>query len=207
MLQFDVNANVRNSHGKGAARVLRSKGLTPAVLYGADVDPISLELETKSLTKTLLKINRRNAVIKLDVVEGEKKSTRHVLIKELQTNPINDVLLHADFCEVSLEKPIVLNVPINLIGKAKGVDLGGILEVSMLKVKMRGKILDFPDALNVDISGLAIDEGLTCKDLAVYADMELLADSDAPVVFVADPTRGKVEEEVVEEVKKGKKKA
>lgn len=199
MLQLDINANVRNTHGKGAARVLRSKGLTPAVLYGSGVEPVSLELDSKSFTKILLNINRRNALINLDVLEGKKKSTRHVVIKELQTDPIKDDLLHADFCEVSLEKAMVLDVPIELTGKAKGVDLGGILQVSMVKVPMKGKILDIPDLLSIDISDLAIEDGLTCKDLEFPANTEILADDDSLVVFVADPSKVKVIEEEEEE--------
>ncbi|MEN8135683.1 MAG: 50S ribosomal protein L25 [Thermodesulfobacteriota bacterium] len=199
MLQLEISANVRGSHGKGAARVLRSKGLTPAILYGSGVEAVSLELDTKSFTKTLLGLNRRNALINLDVLEGKKKSTRHVMIKELQTDPIKDDLLHADFCEVSLEKPVALYVPIVLTGQAKGVDVGGILQVSMVKVEMKGKILDFPDAINVDISDLAFEEGLTCKDLDVPAKMELLAADDSLVVFVADPAKVKVVEYEEEE--------
>lgn len=193
MLQFDMNANVRSTRGKGAAHVLRSKGLTPAVLYGPGSEPVALELDTKSFTKHLLTINRRNALINLDVIEGKKKSTRHVVIKELQTDPIKDGLLHADFCEVSLEKPVILEVPIKLIGKAKGTDLGGLLQVSMSKVMMQGKILDFPDSLDINIAGLAIDEGLTCKDLDVPANMKILASDDTLVVFIADPSRARKE--------------
>jgi large subunit ribosomal protein L25 len=173
--------------------------LTPAVIYGSGVDPVSLELDTKSFTKALLDINRRNALINLDVLEGKKKSTRHVVIKELQTDPVSDGLVHADFCEVSLEKPVTLDVPIELTGQAKGVDLGGILQVSMVKVEMKGKILDFPDSISLDMSDLAIEDGLTCKDIDVPANMEILAADDSLVVFVADPSKVKVVEYEEEE--------
>lgn len=191
MLQLDLSANVRSTHGKGAARVLRSKGLTPAVLYGQGTEAISLELDTKSFTKSLLFINRQNALINLDVVDGKKKTTKHVVIKEMQTDPIRDTLFHADFCEVSLEKPMTLYVPIELTGQAKGVDIGGILQVGVTKILLRGKILDFPDSIVVDISDLDINEGLTFKDLNVPAGMKVLAEDDGHVVFVADPARTK----------------
>jgi len=201
MLQLEMNANVRSTQGKGAARVLRSKGMTPAVLYGAGVAPVSLELETKAFTKTLLEINRRNALINLDVAEGKKKSTRHVVIKELQTDPIRDELIHADFCEVSLENPMVLDVHIAMTGKAKGVDLGGILQIGLDKVRMRGKILDFPDSLPIDISGLAIEDGLHLKDLDIPSNLEVLDDENSTIVFVADPAKVKTAE--VEEEAEG----
>ncbi|MFO7605479.1 MAG: 50S ribosomal protein L25 [Desulfurivibrionaceae bacterium] len=191
MLQLEMNANVRSTHGKGAARVLRSKGLTPAILYGAKAEPVSLELETKTFSKTLLEINRRNALINLSVLEGKKKSTRHVIIKELQTDPLRDSLLHADFCEVSLEEPMNLVVYIELIGEAKGVDLGGILQIGMDRVRLRGKILDFPNSLPVDISGLSIEDGITLKDIDIPATLELLDDENSTVVYIADPTKVK----------------
>ncbi|MCA1765886.1 MAG: 50S ribosomal protein L25 [Desulfobulbaceae bacterium] len=191
MLQLEMNANIRSTHGKGAARVLRSKGLTPAILYGAKAEPVSLELETKTFSKTLLEINRRNALINLSVLEGKKKSTRHVIIKELQTDPLRDSLLHADFCEVSLEEPMNLVVYIELLGEAKGVDLGGILQIGMDRVRLRGKILDFPNSLPVDISGLSIEDGITLKDIDIPANLELLDDENSTVVYIADPTKVK----------------
>ncbi len=192
MLQLDLNANVRSTQGKGAARVLRSNGLTPAVLYGPGVEPVSLELDTKSFTRSLLQINRRNAVIDLDIKEGKKKSIRHVVIKELQTHPINDKLMHADFCEISLEAQMVLDVPVELTGVSKGVEVGGILQFTTTKVQLRGTILDFPDSLTLDISDLEIEDGLSCKDLDVPKELELMVDEDKQVVFIADPAKVKI---------------
>jgi large subunit ribosomal protein L25 len=199
MLQLDLSANVRSTHGKGAARVLRSKGLTPAVLYGSGVKPVSLELDTKSFTKSLLQINRRNAVIDLDIKEGKKKSIRHVVIKELQTHPIDDKLIHADFCEVSLDAQVVLEVPVELTGVSKGVDIGGILQFTLPKVPLRGTILDFPDSLPLDISAMEIEDRLCCKDLDIPEGLELMADEERQVVFVADPAKIKTWEEEEEE--------
>lgn len=199
MLQLEISANVRSSHGKGAARVLRSSGLTPAILYGSGSETVSLEIDTKSFTKTLLDLNRRNALINLDVLEGKKKNTRHVIIKELQTDPVKDSLLHADFCEVSLDKPLVLQVPIELVGQAQGVEVGGVLQVGMATVEMKGKILDFPDVVSIDITDLGFEDGLTCKDLETPANMEMLSAAESLVVFIADPAKIKIIEEEEEE--------
>jgi len=176
--------------------------MTPAVIYGSGVDPVSLELDTKSLTKTLLDINRRNAVITLEVKDGKKKSKRHVVIKEIQVDPVKDSLVHADFCEIALDVEVTLAVPVDLTGKSKGVEVGGILQAKMPTVNMKGKILDFPDSIVVDISDLEIEDGLDCKDLDVPANMELLENESRTVVFVADPAKVKLmelEEEVEEE--------
>ena len=87
MLQVDISARLRKSFGKGAARTLRRSGWTPANLYGPNIEPMALELETKPFMKTLLSIHRQNAVISLSIDEDGKTSKRHVVTKEIQTDP------------------------------------------------------------------------------------------------------------------------
>ncbi|MDP2106282.1 MAG: 50S ribosomal protein L25, partial [Desulfobulbaceae bacterium] len=125
MLQFDLNAQVRNSFGKCESRRFRVEGLTPAIVYGHNTEPLALKMNTKELTQTLLKVQRRNAVYNLNVKNEQSDVCLHVMVKELQTDPISDGLLHADFCSISLDAPLVFTVPVNFVGKAKGVDLGG----------------------------------------------------------------------------------
>ena len=81
-----------------------------------------LELDTKPFTKTLLTIQGQNAVISLKIQDAEEKGLHHVLIKELQVDPVKDSLVHADFLEIDLEKEMTLFVPVKFVGKAKGVE-------------------------------------------------------------------------------------
>lgn len=201
MLQYDITASVRNTFGKGAARTLRRAGQTPAVLYGSKLEPVALELETKPLTKTLLEIQRRNAVIKLSVKGGKKKEDRHVMIKELQTDPITDSLIHADFFEISLDSPMTLSVPVNYVGKAKGVDLGGFLEEVVRELPLTGLVMDFPDSIDVDVTKLDIGDKITCKDLSIPEKMTSMMSEDTVCVTVtaAGGGKGMAEEEVAEE--------
>jgi len=184
MLQYEMAANVRGKFGKGAARTLRAAGKTPAVVYGPKLEPTALELETKPFTKTLIDIQRRNAVINLNIEGGSDKASRQVMIKELQVDPIDNSLIHADFYEISLEKPMTLIVPLKYIGKAKGVDMGGDLEVSVTELPVSGRVMDIPDQIEVDITSLGIGERLTAKDLTVPANITLQVKGDMACVAV-----------------------
>jgi len=195
MLQFDLNAQVRGSFGKGASRSMRRAGLTPAILYGPKTEPLALQFNTKDLTKSLLTLQRRNAVFAVDVDDSGSTSKRHVMLKAVQTNPINDTLVHADFIEVALDQPITLQVPVSLLGKAKGVDLGGDLSVTVKKVALKGQILDIPDLIERDISDLAIGESLSCKDLAIPENIELLNDPEQVCVAVLAARESREEDE------------
>lgn len=185
MLQVDMTARVRKTFGKGAARTLRRSGWTPANLYGSNIEPMALELETKSFMKTLLSIHRQNAVISLDVDDSGKTSKRHVMTKEIQTDPVEDSLIHADFYEISLDTPMTLSVPIKFTGKAKGVELGGELHLNITSLELKGKVLDVPDFVELDISPLEIGDSRKCQDIKLPENVTMQTKEDAVCVSVA----------------------
>ena len=198
MLQYDMTAQVRKTFGKGAARSLRRDGQTPAVLYGPKKDAVALQMETRPFTKTLIGIQRRNAVINLAIEGGKKKESLHVMIKELQTDPINDSLVHADFYEVSLKTPMTLLVPVKYTGLAVGVDLGGEMDVAVKELPLKGLVLDFPDALELDVTSLNLGDRLTCKDITIPANVTLEKSEDTVCVSIVT-AKIEIEEEVPEE--------
>ncbi|MCB2184034.1 MAG: 50S ribosomal protein L25 [Desulfobulbaceae bacterium] len=187
MLQVDVTAKVRTNFGKGAARTLRRSGQTPAIMYGPKSDPMPLILDTKIFTKTLLNLQRRNAVVNLDITTDSGEEKRHVLIKEVQVDPIYDTLKHADFYEISLDAPSSFIVPVTYKGKAAGVDLGGDMIVSANTVTLKGNPLDIPDSIDIDVSPLNINDKISCKDLSIPDSVTLLDDAEKVCVSVVSP--------------------
>jgi len=184
MLEVDVEARVREGFGKGAARSLRRSGMTPAVLYGSKIEPVPLAVDTHSFTKTLLSIHRRNAVIHLTVDKDGQSERHHVITKEIQTDPVADTVLHADFYEISLDEPLVFHVPIRFTGKAKGVDMGGDMIVAMEQVPLKGKPLDIPDEIVVDVSGLGLGAKITCSELPLPPGVELVVEPETVCVSI-----------------------
>ena len=206
MLQYDLSAQERGSFGKGASKSLRKAGKTPAIMYGSKTEPLALSIDSKELMKVLLDLQRRNAVFNIDVESDGATSKRHVILKEVQTEPIKDTLVHADFCEVSLDKPIVLQVPVKYTGIAKGVELGGELVVNLATVTVQGLVLDIPDYLEVDVTELIMSESVTCADLTVAGNVELLNGKDevcasiqvAKVIVEEEEEEAEVSEESAE---------
>ncbi len=185
MLQIDMAARVRKTVGKGAARSARRAGNTPAVVYGSKGAALSLECNTKDLTRGLLSIHRKNAIINLEIDEEGKKSVRHVVTREIQTDPVLDQVLHADFYEVSLESPMVFQVPLVYTGKAKGVDMGGDMTINMHKVTLKGRALDIPDAITIDVTSMGPGATLACKELPLGAGVTLVGKGDAVCVSIS----------------------
>lgn len=188
MLQVDVQAAKRDDSGKGASRSLRRAGRTPAVLYGPQIEPQALSLDTHTFTKALFSVHRRNSVFNLEVIDGDNKTLHHVVTREIQTDPIMDEVLHADFYVISLDEPLVFQVPLRYRGKAKGVDMGGDLVTSLNEVSLKGKALDIPDEIEVNVSGLGPNSELTCGVLTLPAGVELVEGKDEVCVAVVGGT-------------------
>jgi len=186
MLQVEVTAQMRTKFGKGAARTMRRAGQTPAVVYGK-TEPLALELDTHAFTKALLSIHRKNAVINLAITDGKKQNVKHVVTREIQTDPLLNSVLHADFYEISLDDPMVFVVPLRYTGKAKGVDMGGEMAIAKEKFTLKGKALEIPDAIEVDVTALEVGGKMTFGDIKLPAGVKML---DAPETLCVSVTSG-----------------
>lgn len=174
MLQVNMESSIRTVFGKGPMRQLRMKDMTPANVYSGGAQPVPLQFETAVLFKNLLFIHGRNAVISLKV-DGDSKAERFVVVQEIQKDPITGSLLHVDFLEIELSKPLKFTVPVEYVGTAKGVDLGGELQVYKETVRLQGCPLDIPDVIQADITPLEQGgAGLTYADLPVPANVAML---------------------------------
>ena len=184
MLQVRMESSVRTVFGKGPMRQMRMRALTPANVYSGGKGPVALQFDAASLYKNLLFIHGRNAVVTLQVT-GDEVTERHVLVREVQKDPVTGTLLHVDFLEIDLQKAANFTVPIEYVGTAKGVDLGGELHIFKDKVHLRGCPLDIPDVIQVDITPLEQGgAGLTFGDLAIPANVEMLEKAGVTCVAV-----------------------
>lgn len=183
MIQISMPATFRSNFGKGASRQLRMKEYTPAVVYSGGKDAVALQFESAVLYKSLLEVHGRNAIVTLKI-DGDDKAERHALVKEVQKEPVNDYVVHVDFLEVALDKPALFSVPLQFVGPAKGVDLGGELHLLRSKVQLKGCPLDIPDTVEVDIRDLARGDSLTFGDLKLPAKVEMLGEAKTVCVSV-----------------------
>ncbi|MDR3088680.1 MAG: 50S ribosomal protein L25 [Desulfobulbaceae bacterium] len=181
MLQCTIDVAKRDVTGKGPMRRLRSQGIIPAVTYGAGSEATLLQTDGKSLRAKLLEYARRNTVVTLNIEGGAQK---HVIIGEIQTNPVTNALIHVDFCEIDLEKSRRYDVPVRFVGVPKGVDLGGILQTFVDHIVLEGKPLDVPDECTLDITGLAIGDQYTFAAFNIPDNLKMLSKADQVCVQV-----------------------
>ncbi len=195
----DLAAQVRKEQKKGPSRRLRDKGFVPAVFYGRSAENILLAVKSDELIK-LHKDKKDHAFIKLIIDdEGSKKIEKLSLIKELQLQPLTGKLYHVDFYEVDEKRKITMDVALNFIGKAIGVENGGELQHLKREVKVSCLPLDLPDHIDVNVTDLEIGDSVKIRDLKVAEGVTLLDRPDTSVASVAMIKVAKVEEAAKEE--------
>jgi large subunit ribosomal protein L25 len=192
--QIDINATVRKTTGNSPARGLRREGFIPAVLYGPKTEPILLSVNIKELEQILKKGNVGSIIFNL-IIQNGKKITKPAMIKELQSHPVSGNYLHVDFYEIDMKRKINVMIPVVAKGKAKGVELGGLLQVVRRELEVLCLPGDIPHAVEIDISDLDVGEAIHVEDLKLGDNIEFLADPSLAVVTVLSPKAEAVEAE------------
>lgn len=166
--QRELTVQARGSHGKGAARKLRAKGLIPGVVYGAGGEHRSVAVDPRVLRKVMDPARKLNTWYKVTIEdEGKAVGTESVIVIDHQVDKVRDALLHVDFLRVDPEKEIEVRLPVEITGRAAGVVAGGSLKTFLRYVHVSVKPRDIPTSLLVDITPLNAGETLRIKDLAV----------------------------------------
>ena len=188
MAENVVTAEQRADHGKGPARRLRQKGLIPAVVYGHKREPTHVAVNPGTLLKAIETPHKFNTLLTLRM-EGADK---YVLFKDYAVDPVSRKLLHADFLEVSLEEPVLVDVPVVTAGKAQGTTEGGILTMAAYTIAVEALANKIPVRIEVDVTDLKIGRSLHVSELKAPEGCKFKYHTDFVVVFVAVPEKEEV---------------
>ncbi|MDI9817830.1 MULTISPECIES: 50S ribosomal protein L25/general stress protein Ctc [unclassified Legionella] len=199
MSSIILEAESRNDIGKGASRRLRRlENKVPAVLYGGDKEPKTLNLLHNKVIKALENESIYSSVFDLKV-DGK---VEHVILKDLQRHPYKPVVLHMDLQRVSAKDVLVKNIPVHFINEesSKGVKAGGIITHTMTQVEVRCQAKNLPEFIEVDMANVGMDEVVHLSDLKLPKGVQLTIDiadgsHNLPVVSIHAPKGGPVEEE------------
>jgi large subunit ribosomal protein L25 len=192
---IELKADIRQSVGNGPARALRREGRVPAILYGPGKDSVMLSVSVSKIEQIIKDSSAGHVFVNL-VIGDDEKAKRHAMIKELQTNPVSRDILHVDFYEISMDRKIRVNVPVVAVGKSKGVELGGILQIIRRELEVLCLPGEIPETFEIDITDLDIGDSVHVNEIPLKGDIEISADVNFTILTVVSP---KVEEEPVEE--------
>ena len=183
--KISLEAKLR-TEASGRAKILIHQGFIPVVVYGAGIENQKLKIKISDFEFVFAQAGETH-LIDLNV-DGTQKY--RVLVKDVQRDPIKGKIIHADFYQVDMKKPIEVQVPLQFIGESKAIkELGGTLVKSIDVLSVKCLPEDLVDKIDVDISVLeTYDNAITVKDLPVPEELEVLNNPDDMVVHVMAPT-------------------
>jgi large subunit ribosomal protein L25 len=194
MADIELSVKPRRVLGKKVA-ALRRQGVTPANVYGRNLESKAVEVETVVLTH-LLRSAGRNVIIDLRI-EGED-SPRPVMLRAVQREPATSRLLHVDFYQVLLTQKMRAEVPLILVGEAPAVaEFDGVLLQSVDSITVEALPSDIPAHVEVDVSTLArFDDAVHVRELPIDpTKVHVMTDAELVVAKVAAPRLAAAEEE------------
>jgi large subunit ribosomal protein L25 len=165
MAMMELSAVRRRGSGKELTRKLLSRGKVPGVMYGKGLESRPVEFERRDLEKFLGVARRGTVIVRLSVQDGDDQKESFAVLKETQTNPKTDRVIHVDFYEVAFGKKFRIEVPIRVKGKAAGIEQGGIVEQVTRSLEVECLPKNVPEFLEVDVTPLEIGHSLHLKDI------------------------------------------
>ncbi len=186
-METTLNAELRSERGKNLARRLRRGGRIPGVVYGeaGGSGALAVSVEPEEVSRVLHSDAGANTLIGLTVGGGDSSK---VLIKDFQVDPVSHRLLHVDFYRVAMDKVITVTVRIELTGEAEGVKVqGGLIDFVQREVAVACLPSEIPEHIEVDVSSLAIGQGVRLKDLLEGVSWQPVSDPETLIVHVIAP--------------------
>lgn len=174
-----VKAQNRSQKGTRAMRRLRSEGLLPGVIYGHKQSVLPISLDRRELSKQL---SHGAHVFEIDV-DGSNET---VLVKEAQYDHLGIELIHVDFARVSLDETVEVTVPLELRGKPMGEEEGGKLQQLIAELHVECRVLEIPEFIRHDVSGMGMDSVLHIKDIKLPANVRCLQDGELIAAMVRE---------------------
>ena len=166
----------RSSEQARALKAIRKNNGVPCVLYGGG-ENVHFTVPADGLRN--LVYTPHIYVVNLDIDGKQVKA----ILKDIQFHPVKDTILHVDFYQITEEKPIVMEVPVQLEGLAEGVKAGGKLALQIRKLKVKALYNAIPERLVINVSNLALGKTIKVGELS-FEGLELLNAKEAVVCAV-----------------------
>jgi large subunit ribosomal protein L25 len=185
---FELVAEFRDTQGKGASRRLRHQGKVPAILYGGHSDARPLTLSHQKLL--ILLDNERFYSTILNLKVGDQSQA--AILKDVQRHPYKNAIVHIDFQRVEENEKIRISIPLHFTGASVSPGVksqGGIVSHMRNETEVSCLPKDLPEFIEVDISGLSLNESIHLSQLKIPEGVTLvdLAKDDVAVVAIHSP--------------------
>jgi len=172
-----LSADERTSFGKGAARKLRAADKIPAVIYGHGTDPRHVTLPGH---ETALLLRKSNVVVTLDIA-GD---TQLALVKDVQKDPVRQLIEHVDLIVVRKGEKVTVDVPVHVEGESFA---GTVAMLDATTLTVEAEATHIPESFTVSVEGLEEGTQILAGQVELPKGTTLVTDAETLVVNITVP--------------------
>ncbi|MFM6952479.1 MAG: 50S ribosomal protein L25/general stress protein Ctc [Bacteroidota bacterium] len=176
-----LKAESRAEVGTRTAKALRAEGKVPCNMYGLADGNLNFAVYQADFKNLVYTPNVYKVKIELD---GKNYDA---ILQDIQFHPVSDMIIHCDFVAVDEKKPVIMDIPVRVVGNSPGVRAGGKLVKKLNRLRVRGLISNLPDFIDVSIDTLEIGQSAKVGHVEV-SGFDLL-DSPANAIVTIKTTR------------------
>ena len=185
-MTYSLQGTIRTERGKKLG-VARKAGKLPAVVYGAKQTATSLFLDQSEFERVFKEVGL-SSVFTLKGLDADAD----VLVHDVAFDAARGGVIHVDLIAIEAGKEITVNIPLEFIGEAPALKLGGTLTKVMHEIEVTCKPKDLPKEFEVDISVLVdLESQIHVSDLKIPTGVKIESNPEDLIVLI---------QEVVEEV-------
>ena len=172
MAEHIITASSRKDEGKGASRRLRHAAMIPAVVYGGEAAPQSIQLEHE---KTWLASQNEwfySSILDLNIDGKVQKA----LLRDMQRHPFKQIIMHLDFQRVDENKTLRTAVPLHFLNEDKspaGKSVEVVVTHELTEVTIECLPKDLPEFIEVDLSELTVGTIMHMSDIKLPAGVSI----------------------------------
>jgi len=181
---IELNAELRNEFGKGAARRVRRENKIPAVVYGHGMDPLHVALPGH---ETMLALRQANVLLTLKLTDGTEQLA---LPKQVQRNPIRPIIEHVDLLAVKRGERVSVSIPVTVVGELAqedDPDLVGVVNTEKNELAITAEATSIPEGIEISVEGMKIGDQILAGDVKLPEGVELDEDAEGIVVVISLP--------------------
>ena len=179
MAENHVDADIRTSFGKGAARKLRAAGKIPAVVYGHGAEPLHVAIPAH---ETTLIARRANALIDLKMTDSQQL----VLIKDIQRDPVRQIIEHVDLVIVRKGEKVTVDIAVHIEGDPVS---GTMVQLEHNTISVEAEATHIPESVTVNVEGFTEGTQVRASDIALPDGSTLVSAAEMLILTVQQPPK------------------
>ena len=153
---------VRESTGKKSTKALRRDGYLIANIYGKGIENINAAFKENEYIRAVRKKETIAFPVKVDGKEMD------VVVQAYESHPVTGKLLHVDLMVAQKGVLTHYHVPVVPVGEAIGLKNKGMVNVSKPRLRVKARIEDLPEKIEVDVTEMDVGDAKLIRDLPTF---------------------------------------